>query len=138
MILPYQHYTYGFQRAEEASPPKYICADCGTGFSKIASARLHQRTYRSNCQIQSGSLQQGLPCTTTAEVKLTRVLWAKCVLGDRTSPTRWAWAECPICFDETEVMSVCANGHDICRNCLRNPSMASCPMCRQPFTARRQ
>ena len=68
----------------------------------------------------------------SAEVKLARVLWAKRVIADRTSPMRWAWAECPICFDETEVVSVCANAHDICRNCLRNPSMASCPMCRQP------
>ena len=139
MILCYEHYTFGFQRAEEASPPKYICADCGTGFSKRKYGNLHEKTYSSNCQIQSGgqllNVHRGSisSSATSAEVKLARVLWAKCVIADRTSMRQ---AECPVCLDETRVVSACANAHDICRNCLRHPSLASCPICRGALTAR--
>jgi hypothetical protein len=120
MILSYDLYTRGFQRANESLPPKFICSCCGTGFAKRQYAKLHQKVWSSNCQVQD-------------EIKLARVLWATCVLADSTR--QWH-SECPVCLEEAEVVLVCSNTHRVCRKCLKHPRMVACPLCRATLTAR--
>ena len=38
--------------------------------------------------------------------------------------------ECHICSEVSELLTACENGHDICRNCLANPLLQTCPFCR--------
>jgi len=43
---------------------------------------------------------------------------------------------CPVCYEQTDLLKVCGNGHDLCRDCLGKCwNMAqTCPQCREPMT----
>ena len=43
---------------------------------------------------------------------------------------------CPVCYEQTDLLKVCGNGHDLCRDCLgKCYAMAqTCPQCREPMT----
>lgn len=48
--------------------------------------------------------------------------------------------ECPVCFElmvaPRQIFS-CGNGHFLCSDCLRNPKIKSCPICRDNFNTRK-
>ncbi|XP_057292021.1 ankyrin-1-like [Hydractinia symbiolongicarpus] len=41
--------------------------------------------------------------------------------------------ECPICNEISQQMFTCVNGHSICDQCAKHPSIENCPMCRVRF-----
>ncbi|XP_057291868.1 serine/threonine-protein phosphatase 6 regulatory ankyrin repeat subunit C-like [Hydractinia symbiolongicarpus] len=41
--------------------------------------------------------------------------------------------ECPICTEVCQEIYICINGHSICGQCAKHPSIENCPMCRVPF-----
>lgn len=41
--------------------------------------------------------------------------------------------ECPICTEISQQMFTCVNGHSICGQCAKHPSIEDCPMCRVRF-----
>lgn len=43
--------------------------------------------------------------------------------------------ECPVCLDTMVRVRIyqCRNGHNVCERCSANPSLVSCPQCREPY-----
>lgn len=43
---------------------------------------------------------------------------------------------CPVCYEQTDLLKVCGNGHDLCRDCLGKcwNTAQTCPQCREPMT----
>ena len=48
--------------------------------------------------------------------------------------------ECPVCFEimrAPKMIYSCSNDHYICSDCLKDPSIQSCPICRQNYKTKR-
>ena len=43
--------------------------------------------------------------------------------------------ECPVCLETMVRVRIyqCRNGHNVCERCSTNPSLVSCPQCREPY-----
>ena len=43
--------------------------------------------------------------------------------------------ECPVCLDTMVGVRIyqCRNGHNVCERCSANPSLVTCPQCREPY-----
>ena len=43
--------------------------------------------------------------------------------------------ECPVCLDTMVRVRIyqCRNGHNVCERCSANPSLVTCPQCREPY-----
>lgn len=111
-----------------------MCESCGSDVGKTRNAA--QRHFNANFCPATGSLQcdpYNSGTGTNPELKAARVSWLVCVRNEpnvQYFKTTKAM-ECPVCFEETQLVPVCEGEHLVCPSCEWQLEENTCPLCRR-------
>tara|TARA_B100001540_G_scaffold155612_2_gene137712 strand:+ start:9055 stop:9639 length:585 start_codon:yes stop_codon:yes gene_type:complete len=114
--------------------PKFMCVSCGSDVGKTRNAA--QRHFNDNYFPATGTLRcnpYNSGTGTNPDLKAARVSWLVCVWNEpnvQYLPTTKAM-QCPICFEERQLVPVCEGEHLVCRSCECKIEGKACPLCRR-------
>ena len=120
--------------ATKDNEPKFMCESCGSDVGETRNAA--QMHFDANFCPATGSLQcdpYNSGTGTNPELKAARVSWLVCVRNEpnvQYFKTTKAM-ECPVCFEETQLVPVCEGEHLVCPSCEWQLEENTCPLCRR-------